>query len=390
MKTRPLAAVVGTTLALMAGILTATPSPPAAANAGESVTVSGGCPPYQAGTNSSGSVAFTFAAVPIGDQVNLEYTVNPAGSSGSTGPQRLSGAINSDPETLYSGGYPAGTIETVTLTWTSSGGGGGGVQPTNVVIPSNCGSVIPTPTGSFVGMAAATGGIGYWLATDQGYVLPYGTDSNLGILGGQHLNSPIVDMAATPDGGGYWLLGQDGGVFTFGDANFYGSTGSIQLNKPVVGMAPTADGGGYWFVASDGGVFSYGDARFYGSMGGKPLNAPIVGMAPDFATGGYWLVASDGGIFSFNAPFRGSTGNIVLNKPVVGMEAAPDGSGYRFVASDGGIFCFGVPFSGAMGGQALTRPIVGMTPYGSSGYWMVASDGGVFNFGGAPFYGSGA
>ncbi|MGH9039861.1 MAG: N-acetylmuramoyl-L-alanine amidase, partial [Acidimicrobiia bacterium] len=132
--------------------------------------------------------------------------------------------------------------------------------------------------------------LGYWTATADGRVLPYGKARSYGSLGGLTLNKPIVDMATTPDGEGYWLLGGDGGVFTYGDAMFFGATGSIKLNQPVVGLAPTATGKGYWFVASDGGIFSYGDAEFFGSTGSIELNQPIVGMAATATGKGYWLV----------------------------------------------------------------------------------------------------
>ncbi len=205
---------------------------------------------------------------------------------------------------------------------------------------ANYGELSAAPSSPIVGMAVDAAGTGYWLVGADGGVYAFGSAVFHGSMAGHQLNAPMVGMAADLATGGYWLLGADGGVFSF-DAPFYGSTGNMKLNKPVVGMAATASGGGYWFVASDGGIFAYGNAPFDGSMGGKPLNRPVVGMAPDFATGGYWLVAADGGIFAFGAPFHGSTGALQLAKPIVGMEANAAGSGYRFVASDGGIFSFG-------------------------------------------------
>jgi len=205
---------------------------------------------------------------------------------------------------------------------------------------ANYGELPTAPSSPIVGMALDVAGTGYWLVGSNGAVYNFGSAVSHGSMAGTALNAPMVGMAADPATGGYWLLGADGGVFSF-DAPFYGSTGNMKLNKPVVGMAATASGGGYWFVAADGGVFAYGNAPFDGSMGGKPLNRPVVGMAPDFATGGYWLVAADGGIFAFGAPFHGSTGALQLAKPIVGMEANAAGNGYRFVASDGGVFCFG-------------------------------------------------
>ena len=211
-----------------------------------------------------------------------------------------------------------------------------------------------------VGMAAAPGGSGYWLAARDGGVFNYGDAGFYGSTGSLHLNAPVVGIAATPDGGGYWLVASDGGVFNYGDAGFWGSAASVP-DQDIVGIAATPDGQGYWEVSTTGRVFSFGDAIFSGDTGGLHLNAPIVGITPDPVTGGYWLIGADGGVFSFGAPFFGSTGNIHLNQPVVAMQAADDGYGYWFVASDGGIFAYGdAPFRGSMGGQHLNRPMVGM------------------------------
>jgi hypothetical protein len=231
---------------------------------------------------------------------------------------------------------------------------------------------------------------GYWVATANGAVFPFGTAPSLGSPVVPRLNGPIVGVAALPDGSGYWEVGRDGGVFAFGAARFYGSMGGKPLRQPIVGIASTPTGNGYWEVAQDGGVFAFGDARFYGSMGGKPLDKPIVGIAGDPATGGYWLVASDGGIFSFHAPFRGSVGGLHLNAPIVGMASTSNGGGYWEVGSDGGLFAKGnAPFLGSMGGKPLNGPIVAMdVTAGDRGYRLVASDGGIFTFGDAQFSGS--
>jgi hypothetical protein len=244
-----------------------------------------------------------------------------------------------------------------------------------------------------VGFAATHDGNGYWIATADGSVHPFGTASYFGGVAGSPLRRPIVGMAATQDGEGYWMVASDGGVFSFGDARFFGSTGAIRLNQPIVGMAATSDAKGYWMVASDGGVFSFGDARFHGSMGARHLNRPIVGMAATQGGAGYWMVASDGGVFSFgDARFHGSMGAKHLNQPIVGMTATSqsDDNGYWMVASDGGVFSFGdARFHGSTGSMHLNQPIVGIAATSDGkGYWMVASDGGVFSFGDALSHGA--
>ena len=264
--------------------------------------------------------------------------------------------------------------------------------PTVAVTPAASATPAAAPGQAVaIALVRTPDGQGYWLATSNGAVFPFGDAHSYGSMAGQVLNAPIVGMAATPDGDGYWLVASDGGVFSFGDAVFHGSTGGIHLNQPIVGLATTPDGGGYWLVAADGGVFSFGDAIFHGSTGNIHLNRPIVGMARTPDGGGYWLVASDGGVFSFgDAIFHGSTGAIHLNQPVVAMAAVPGGGGYWLSASDGGIFSFGdASFHGSTGAIHLNQPIVFMsaTPDGG-GYWLAAADGGVFTYGDATFYGS--
>jgi hypothetical protein len=247
----------------------------------------------------------------------------------------------------------------------------------------------------FVGLTAAPGNNGYWLANQAGGVWNYGSATFAGSLGDVALNQPMVGIASTSSGGGYWEDAADGGVFTFGDARFYGSTGGLTLNQPMVGMAALPDGGGYWLVAADGGIFTFGGAKFYGSvpgvlLPGQALKKPIVGIASTPDGNGYWLVASDGGVFSFgDAHFWGSMGGVALNQPVVGIAADPLTGGYWEVASDGGVFSFGAPFYGSTGGIALNQPITAMqsSPTGL-GYRFIAQDGGVFTFGDSSFFGS--
>jgi N-acetylmuramoyl-L-alanine amidase len=233
---------------------------------------------------------------------------------------------------------------------------------------------------------------GYWSATADGRVIPFGDAESLGSMAGTPLNGSIVGMAATPSGKGYWLLGSDGGIFSFGDARFYGSTGNIKLNKPIVRMAPTDTGKGYWLVATDGGIFSFGDARFYGSTGNIKLNKPVVGMSPTQSGKGYWLVASDGGIFAFgDARFHGSTGNIKLNKPVVSMAPNPLGKGYWLLASDGGLFAFDVPYLGSVPGSRSDNYPGAVQIRATStgkGYYIADANGGITIFGDARFLGA--
>jgi hypothetical protein len=234
---------------------------------------------------------------------------------------------------------------------------------------------------------------GYWVASTDGRVVPYGIAKDYGSMAGKQLNAPIISMARTPSGKGYWLLGKDGGIFAYGDAGFYGSMGGKPLNAPVVALTPTPSGKGYWEVASDGGIFAFGDAQFYGSMGGKPLNKPVVGIASTPTGKGYWEVATDGGIFAFgDAPFYGSTGSMSLNQPIVSMATPKTGTGYWLTARDGGIFAYGsAGFYGSV-------PVLKLNSYAGTvqsvatasgrGYYILGADGGIYAFGDARFLGA--
>jgi hypothetical protein len=122
-----------------------------------------------------------------------------------------------------------------------------------------------------ISMAIAGRAPGYWLATSDGAVLPFGKARSFGSLAGKSFPGLVVAIAGTPDGGGYWLTSTAGTVYTFGDAKSYGGctqprSGCERLNAPIGSMAATPDGRGYWLFGIDGGVFAFGDAHFYGSV----------------------------------------------------------------------------------------------------------------------------
>ena len=237
---------------------------------------------------------YTYAS--IGSAQSRQATQNAVeGNPVPAGPS-VAGTQTGDP--VYCPGQTVGPNGQTTTT--------GGQYAYPYAVPSVPGEPILAPPNPAVGIAAAAGDQGYWVAKADGSVSPHGSAAALGSMAGQQLAAPVVRIVATPDGHGYWLVGSDGGIFSFGDAAFFGSTGGLRLNAPIVDMVPTADGHGYWEVGADGGIFAFGDAPFRGSAGNLVLQAPISGIAADALTGGYWMVGADGGVFAFGAPFEGA------------------------------------------------------------------------------------
>jgi hypothetical protein len=233
--------------------------------------------------------------------------------------------------------------------------------------------------------ARLTGG-GYWIASGDGQVIPFGGVPSFG--GYPRIMSAF---AGHPSGQGYWLCTPDGAVYSSGVARYHGGMSGTRLAAPIIGMTSTASGNGYWLVARDGGIFTFGDAKFHGSMGGIRLNAPVLGMVATKTGNGYWLYARDGGVFTFgDAKFMGSTGGMRLNRPVVGMAARPQGDGYWLVGGDGGIFTFGNARYRGSGANLAAAQTVAMLPTTTgNGYVILRNDGRVDAYGDAVNMGGG-
>src|SRR5258708_33260942 len=112
----------------------------------------------------------------------------------------------------------------------------------------------------------------------------------------------VVGFEATPSCRGYWMASNNGGVFPFGDGGGHGSPLGLHLNQPIVGMESTPDGQGYWLVRSDGGIFPFGDAQGFGSTGGVHLNPPILALAGPPGGLGFLLGARPRGDLPVAAP----------------------------------------------------------------------------------------
>jgi len=299
----------------------------------------------------------------------------------------VAGAQTGDP--VYCPGQMVGPNDGTTTT--------GGQYAYPYAVPSVSGE--PQAAPAAVGIAAAAGDQGYWVAKSDGSVSSLGSATDFGSMAGQALAHPMVGIASTPDGGGYWLVGSDGGVFAFGDAGFYGSTPGLglapagtaagrHLNAPMAGVVPSVDDKGYFMVGSDGGVFAFGDARFEGSCPGiGGCSGSAVAVAPDASGSGYWLVTSTGRIYTFgDAPYFGAPGP--QSSAITSMVRTPDGGGYWVLSANGQVFSYGdaAPM-GSVSANASDPATAIIATADGGGYWVSSALGAVYAFGDAPYDG---
>lgn len=238
-------------------------------------------------------------------------------------------------------------------------------------------------------------GGGYRLSAANGRVFGAGNASVYGSLTTSPTANPVVGIASTPDGKGYWEATRDGGVAPFGDARNYDDLPGIHVRVDnIVAIAPTSDGKGYWLVGGDGGEFAFGDAGYHGSLPGLHIHVDdIVGMVATPNGQGYLLVGKDGGVFVFGGVYHGSLPGLHIRvSNIVGILPTGAETGYVLVGSDGGSFVFGTGsgFYGSLPGRHIhVSDIVGiaLTP-DQHGYWMAGANATVYNFGDASYFGT--
>jgi hypothetical protein len=238
---------------------------------------------------------------------------------------------------------------------------------------------------------------GYDMVGSDGGVFVFPTSAHSGFYGslpGLHISvDNIVGMVPSADDRGYFLVGRDGGVFSFGDTTYEGSLPGLHVAvDDIVGIVPTQDDKGYFLVGRDGGVFSFGDSVFEGSLPGEGVHVDdIVGIAPDNTDKGYWVVGADGTVYAFgDAPALGSAGG--LGSPVTGIAATTIQQGYWVASADGNVAARGVArFYGSLPQLHVTpaHPVRAVVPTSDNlGYWLLGADGGVYSFGSTPYVGS--
>ncbi|MGD9794146.1 MAG: peptidoglycan-binding protein [Acidimicrobiia bacterium] len=190
-----------------------------------------------------------------------------------------------------------------------------------------------------VDMVGTASGHGYWMVASDGGMFTYGDAGFYGSMGGTRLTRPIVSIAASPSGRGYLEVALDGGVFTFGDVPFFGSLVGRGVKSDAVDivMRPQADG--YWIITADGGIHAFGAAP---DLGGLPAiavvpNGRVVGAAGTADGNGLWITSSDGGVFTFGtATFAGAAPSPVGQRTVAiaaPLSGSGNGTGYWVASS---------------------------------------------------------
>ncbi|HVF73986.1 MAG TPA: C40 family peptidase [Acidimicrobiales bacterium] len=165
--------------------------------------------------------------------------------------------------------------------------------------------------GRAAAIVATPSGLGYWVASADGRVVPFGDATACG-----DAPAPVVAMAATPTGPGYWTVDSGGRVSAFGDAGHHGDG-----RGPAMAMAATPSGLGYWVAHATGCVSAHGDARQYGGRAGATV--PVVAMAATPSGLGYWLADAAGEVSAFGD--AEPVGGCRTEEPVVAMAVSDDG-----------------------------------------------------------------
>jgi len=196
----------------------------------------------------------------------------------------------------------------------------------------------PASTGSgpaaIAGMAATSGGLGYWLVARAGTVYHFGRAAALPPIRPSH---PVVGIVTDP-AGGYWLYTAQGNVYSSRFAKFYGSL-AYKQTAPIIGMATNRSGRGYWLLAKNGVVYAFGNAKQLPRIR-RP--GPFGGIVAS-PQGGYWLYTTAGNVYrSRGTEWYGSPpASRIHSGSFTGMLATPDGRGYWLATSQGAVYAYG-------------------------------------------------
>ena len=269
---------------------------------------------------------------PIGGATGQQYVLHAADRGRTL--RVLEDATNAvGPGSAADSSQTAAIYRTATGYWSFTGHG----EVYNSLYQHLYGAPASSGSGSaaIAGMAATSGGLGYWLVTRGGTVYHYGTAAALAPI---HPSSPVVGIV-TDAVGGYWLYTGNGHVYSTSAARFYGSLAHRQTAAPIVGMAADRSGRGYWLLERNGVVHAFGNAR---KLPRVQQPGPFAGIVAS-PHGGYWLFTSQGNVVrSGGTPWYGSPrASRVHSGPFTGMLATPDGGGYWLTTSAGAVYAYG-------------------------------------------------
>ena len=228
-----------------------------------------------------------------------------------------------------------------------------------------------------VGIVSANGpGAGsYRLVTARGRTLPSSAAlNNTTTTGPLFDDAPALGAVANRTGDGYWIFNGNGRVAAFGqNAGFYGDPRASKLPHTIVALAPAHFGTGYWLLADDGAVYTYGSAKYLGNGQPGDPNGFFTAMLPSATGDGYRLATYQGRVHGFgDAVDYGSLWNVPTKdgKAVFAYTSLRPGSTT--------VTALGPP---SMTGTAIAKVETTWTP--ADGYWMLGADGNVYPFGGA-------
>lgn len=194
----------------------------------------------------------------------------------------------------------------------------------------------------YLSAAAHPAGSGYWQATLNGQVYPFGAAQAYDRHQADSHTGWVVAIRSTPSGSGYYTVDFHGKVLTYGDAVHQGDVASAPTE--VVDLALTPSGAGYWILEKSGVVHSFGDAVFYGQTtnGGRklPVGIPVVASSIEShpVTQGYWVLWTDGTVDAFNLTHHGNADRATGFNPIeitTVLRRTHDGGGY-YIPSGGG------------------------------------------------------
>ena len=154
--------------------------------------------------------------------------------------------------------------------------------------------------GDYVAMAHTPSGLGAWLVTDGGTVVPVGDAPWLGdaSVPGSSLAGGI-DIAATPTGLGYWILYADGEIGAYGSAVKIGNVPFDPLDPPV-SLAATATGQGLWVLLANGDYFTGGDAQALPETDPpQPVSGTAVAIERSAGGSGYLILLDSSSVLTF-------------------------------------------------------------------------------------------